>query len=40
MFCLDRDITMHDVINAFIDEVLAGKHGELIERVRRKKKEQ
>jgi hypothetical protein len=37
MYCLGRDVSMHDVIDAFVDEVLAGQHGELIERVKRGK---
>jgi hypothetical protein len=37
MYCLARDISMHDAINAFVEEVLAGKHEELIDRVKQGK---
>ena len=37
VYCAQQGVTMHDVINALVDEVLAGKHGEMIERVKRGK---
>jgi hypothetical protein len=38
VFCAQKGITIQDLITALVDEVLAGKHEELIDRVRQGKK--
>jgi hypothetical protein len=38
VFCAQQRITIQDLITALVDEVLAGEHEGLIERVRRGKK--
>jgi hypothetical protein len=37
VYCAQQGVTMHDVINALVDEVLEGKQDDLIERVKRRK---
>jgi len=39
IFCVQNALSMHDVVDGFIEEILAGKHEAFIERLKKEKRQ-